>query len=134
MTIQINKVQRAFVFNGVSLNDPGPDFSADEVRDIYTAQYPDLATAVVSDPVIEGDTVTYTFVRNVGTKGSGGLTKRALAKILSNTASDTKKPVAVFNETPGIGRCLEAVEKLFQRPSRSSKFLRVDPKYLPPVF
>lgn len=134
MTIQLTNVTRAFVFNGVNLNDPGPDFSPDEVRDIYSAQYPDLVTAVVGEPAIEGDTATYTFVRNVGTKGGSGLTKRALMRVLSNANTRPKDAPPVFIESDENTRCTEAVLKLFKAPSRSSRFLRIDPQHMPPVF
>ena len=134
MTIQLTKVTRAFVFNGVNLNDPGPDFSPDEVRDIYSAQYPDLVTAVVGDPAIEGDTATYTFVRNVGTKGAGGLTKKALMRVLANSNARPKNAPPVFIESDENTRCTNAVLKLFKPTSRSSRFLQLDPQHMPPVF
>lgn len=69
MTVQAKTMTRKFTFNGVNLSDPGPNFSVDEVKDIYSNQYPDLATAIVSEPNISGDVATYAFTRNVGTKG-----------------------------------------------------------------
>lgn len=69
MTIQIQKLSRKFTFNGANLPDPGDAFSADEVKDIYSSQYPDLSTAIVNEPTISDNVATYTFTRNVGTKG-----------------------------------------------------------------
>ncbi|WP_426172523.1 PRTRC system protein C [Pseudoduganella sp. R-34] len=69
MAIEVSKLSRKFNFNGVDLPDPGASFTPDEVRDIYSNQYPDLATAIVNDPAIDGDVATYSFSRNVGTKG-----------------------------------------------------------------
>jgi PRTRC genetic system protein C len=69
MAIEIQKLTRKFTFNGTNLPDLGEAFSPDEVKDIYSNQYPDLSTAIVSEPVISGDVATYTFTRNVGTKG-----------------------------------------------------------------
>ena len=69
MTIQVQTITRTFSFNGVNLPDPGPDFTPEEVKDVYVNMYPDLSTAVLQDPEIAGDTVAYKFVRNVGTKG-----------------------------------------------------------------
>lgn len=69
MAIEIQTLTRTFSFNGVNLPDPGPDFSPEEVKDVYVNMYPDLSTAVLSEPEISGDQVTYKFVRNVGTKG-----------------------------------------------------------------
>lgn len=69
MTIQIQTLIRTFSFNGVNLPDPGPDFTPEEVKDVYVNMYPDLSTAVLSEPEISGDKVSYKYVRNVGTKG-----------------------------------------------------------------
>lgn len=68
MSIETQAMKRCFTFNGLSLADPGPDFSPEEVRDTFSVPYPDLATAVIETNV-EGDTIIYKFVRNVGTKG-----------------------------------------------------------------
>jgi PRTRC genetic system protein C len=69
MAIEIKKLIRKFTFNGANLPDPGEAFTPDEVRDIYSNQYPDLSTAIVNEASIKGDVATYTFTRNVGTKG-----------------------------------------------------------------
>jgi PRTRC genetic system protein C len=69
MAIEIKKLTRKFTFNGANLPDPGEAFSPDEVKDIYSNQYPDLSTAIVSEPTIAAGVATYTFTRNVGTKG-----------------------------------------------------------------
>lgn len=69
MTIDIKKLTRKFSFNGADLPDPGEAFTPDEVKDLYSNQYPDLSTAIVNDPTIKDDVATYAFTRNVGTKG-----------------------------------------------------------------
>jgi len=69
MTIQAQQLQRVFTFNGVNLPDPGPDFTPEEVKDVYVNMYPDLSTAILSAPEVADDVVTYKFARNVGTKG-----------------------------------------------------------------
>jgi PRTRC genetic system protein C len=69
MTIKTTALTRKFSFNGADLPDPGPAFTPDEVKDIYSNQYPDLSTAIVNEPSIKDDVATYTFTRNVGTKG-----------------------------------------------------------------
>jgi PRTRC genetic system protein C len=43
--------------------------SVDEVKAFYTAQYPELATAVVNGPEAVGDKMRYTFDRAIGSKG-----------------------------------------------------------------
>ncbi|WP_059414430.1 PRTRC system protein C [Cupriavidus basilensis] len=69
MAIEVKKLTREFVYNGVKLPDPGADFSPDQVRDMYTAQYPELNTAAVEGVVVEGDVGRYEFVRAAGAKG-----------------------------------------------------------------
>jgi len=69
MTIEAKKLTRVFTFNGVNLPDPGEAFSPEEVKELYSNQYPDLVTAIVGEPSIKDDVATYTFTRNVGTKG-----------------------------------------------------------------
>ncbi|MFN9298023.1 MAG: PRTRC system protein C, partial [Acidobacteriota bacterium] len=36
---------RLFTFNGIRLPDPNPSMTVDEVKALYSAQYPELATA-----------------------------------------------------------------------------------------
>jgi PRTRC genetic system protein C len=71
MPIEIKPLKRTFTFNAVKLPDPGSSFTPEEVKDLYSAQYPDLTTATISEPETNGDTIAYKFVRNVGTKGIG---------------------------------------------------------------
>jgi PRTRC genetic system protein C len=67
--MKIVAMSRTFVFNGVKLPDPGPNLTVDEVRDMYVATYPDLATAAVEGPSPVAGAMQYTFTRAVGTKG-----------------------------------------------------------------
>lgn len=70
MTISIAKIIREFTYNGMKFADPGQAFSPDQVRDLYSAQYPELTTATVDGPEIAGEIATYKFVRAAGAKGS----------------------------------------------------------------
>lgn len=70
MTIAIAALIREFAYNGMNLPDPGPAFTPDQVRDLYTAQYPELTTAAVDGPEIKDTVMRYTFVRAAGAKGS----------------------------------------------------------------
>ena len=44
MSIAINEIRRVFRYNGVALPDV-PGMEAKEVRDLYSAQYPELISA-----------------------------------------------------------------------------------------
>ena len=70
MSIAIAKLLREFVYNGVNLADPGPTFTPDDVRDLYSAQYPELTTAAIDGPEYSGEVMRFKFVRAAGAKGS----------------------------------------------------------------
>jgi PRTRC genetic system protein C len=67
--IEANVMSRSFTYNGVKLPDPDPRMTPDEVKNIYSNQYPELATAAISGPEASGDHLQYSFVRAIGTKG-----------------------------------------------------------------
>lgn len=69
MPITVSKMTRWFQFNGIRLPDPNPSMTVDEVKALYAAQYPELATAVVNGPEAVGDKMRYTFERAIGSKG-----------------------------------------------------------------
>lgn len=65
----VQPVERVFEHNGLSLPDPDPNLSPDEVRQFYGTHYPDLTTSRVSGPEIRDGKEVYAFERSVGTKG-----------------------------------------------------------------
>jgi PRTRC genetic system protein C len=67
--MEIQKLTRKFKYNGIDLQDPNPGMSAEEVRELYAMQFPELNNAVVEGPVTTGTEQTFTFVRAVGSKG-----------------------------------------------------------------
>lgn len=67
--LKIQSLTRVFTYNGVQLPDPNPELSVEEVRDMYVATYPELATAAVEGPSPVNDKMQYTFTRAVGVKG-----------------------------------------------------------------
>jgi len=69
MALSVTKMTRVFQFNGIRLPDPNPTMSVDEVKALYAAQYPELATAGVNGPEAAGDKMRYTFERAIGSKG-----------------------------------------------------------------
>ena len=60
---------RCFDFCGVRLPDPDPKLSVEEIRNLYSHQYPDLATASITRPEAVGDKLRYEFLRSIGSKG-----------------------------------------------------------------
>jgi len=67
--MKVETLNRVFIFNGIKLPDPAPDMSVEQVRDMYVATYPELATATVEGPSPVNGAMQYTFSRAVGVKG-----------------------------------------------------------------
>ena len=73
MALEVRKLKREFKFKKdgtmVTLPDPNPEFSLDEVMQFYSGQYPELTTASMEGPKTEGNTAVYSVKTTVGTKG-----------------------------------------------------------------
>ena len=70
MAITVAKLIREFTYNGMTFVDPGAAFSPDDVRDLYSAQYPELTTAAIDGPEYKDEVAHFKFVRAAGAKGS----------------------------------------------------------------
>ena len=68
--IETAQLKRVFKYAAMTLPDPGPQFSAEEVRNLYTNTYPELASAAIDGPEAQDDALVYTFRKAVGTKGA----------------------------------------------------------------
>lgn len=60
---------REFYYNGVRIPDPDPEMTVEQVRDLLTPNFPEIATASISGPEDTGTELRYTFSRAIGTKG-----------------------------------------------------------------
>ena len=73
MALEVTNLKREFKFkkNGtdVTLPDPNTEFTVEEVLQFYSGQYPELTTASLDSPKIEGRTAVYSVKTTVGTKG-----------------------------------------------------------------
>jgi PRTRC genetic system protein C len=73
MALEVTKLKREFRFkkNGtdVTLPDPNPEFTVEEVMQFYSGQYPELTTATLDAPKVEGKSAVYSVKTTVGTKG-----------------------------------------------------------------
>ena len=67
--MQSTLVTRGFRYNNQNLGDPNPSLSPEQVKEIYAATRPELATAGIEGPEIVKGRRLYTFIRQVGTKG-----------------------------------------------------------------
>lgn len=70
--LTVTALKREFTFqkNGttVTLPDPNSEMSIQEVMQFYSGQYPELTTATLDEPVVEGKKATYKVRTTVGTK------------------------------------------------------------------
>jgi PRTRC genetic system protein C len=68
MAIEVSEIQRSYRYNGIHLPDV-PGLDAREIRDLYSAQYPELVSAEIETGEICNGVQEITFKRAVGTKG-----------------------------------------------------------------
>jgi PRTRC genetic system protein C len=67
--MESHQLSRYFEVHGVKLPDPAPQLTVEEVRGLYSHQYPEIATAAVTGPEQVGDKLVYRFSTAIGTKG-----------------------------------------------------------------
>lgn len=60
---------REFAFDGRVLPDPNPSLPPSSIREIYAAQFPELATANIEGPEMTRGKQIYRFARAIGAKG-----------------------------------------------------------------
>lgn len=84
MSIAVTPIVRTFTYNGILLPDV-PGLSPREVRDLYSAQYPELVSAEVEAGEVANGRQDFSFRKAVGTKGAGDATPAAprLAALLA---------------------------------------------------
>ena len=50
MALQTETLKRAFRYNSVALPDPGPQYTLEQVRDLFAATYPEIVNAAIEGP------------------------------------------------------------------------------------
>src|SRR5687768_2531658 len=68
MAIEVTEVRRLYRYNGINLPDV-PGMSARDIRDLYSAQYPELVSAEIEGGEIRNGVQEISFKRAIGTKG-----------------------------------------------------------------
>lgn len=68
MAIEVSELKRTYRYNGINL-PAVPGMGPREVRDLYSAQYPELVSAEIETGEIHNGVQEITFRRAVGTKG-----------------------------------------------------------------
>jgi PRTRC genetic system protein C len=69
MALQASTLPREFFYNGSRIPDPDPKMNVEEVRELLTTSYPEIATATMTGPEDTGTALRYTFLRAIGSKG-----------------------------------------------------------------
>jgi PRTRC genetic system protein C len=69
MAIIMQSLERSFTYNGVVLPDPGPALALEEVRDVYSATFPEIVSASIEGPEQKNGKLVYAFRKAVGSKG-----------------------------------------------------------------
>ena len=71
--VDVKRLERVFKFKKdgqtVTLSDPNPDMSLEEVQQFYGSRYPEITTATFDQPKVEGKKYVYNVKTTVGTKG-----------------------------------------------------------------
>lgn len=67
-------MSRLFKYGDQAWEDPGPEFSNDDVKKQLTAYFPELANADVKEAALPDGRTEVSFVKRAGTKGSGDVT------------------------------------------------------------
>ena len=105
--MQVTKLTRAFLFNGLRLVDPGPDLSPAAVKDFYSGMYPELVTAEVTSAKEVGDTLEYTFRKTTGTKGGKAAVKEGNRPFVERLqAADLALPCRSANKSDPTQRAV----------------------------
>jgi PRTRC genetic system protein C len=68
-SLTVKSMHREFFYNGTRIPDPAPSLTVEQVREILTPTYPEIATASLVGPEDTGDALRYTFSRAIGSKG-----------------------------------------------------------------
>jgi PRTRC genetic system protein C len=69
MALQASALPREFLYNGSRIPDPDPKMEIEQVRELLTPSYPEIATATMTGPEDTGTALRYTFSRAIGSKG-----------------------------------------------------------------
>jgi PRTRC genetic system protein C len=67
--LKTTTLAREFFYNGTRIPDPAPNMSIEQVRELLSPSYPEIATATMTGPEDTGTALRYTFSRAIGSKG-----------------------------------------------------------------
>lgn len=93
MSIEVNEIQRRFRYNGILLPDV-PGLEPREVRDLYSAQYPELVSAEIESGEVRDGVQEFSFRKAVGTKGATRRAGKRLAALSAQVDAEADGRVA----------------------------------------
>lgn len=99
MTEQEQKT-RVFKYGDQSWEDPGPQFSNEDVRQQLTTVFPELARADIVTTDLEDGRQQVEFIKRAGTKGNENICAKLLDKyVVLPSEADRQKVLDFINET-----------------------------------
>ena len=104
MAIEITEVKRRFRYNGVTLPDVA-GLSNQQVRDLYSAQYPELVSAEVEAGEVRDGTQAFVLRKAVGTKGAATRTGSRVAAVRRRALAEAQ---GLGGTDPTLGRWLQS--------------------------
>jgi len=69
MAIKVENLTRKFKYDSMELDDINPSMTPEEIRDVYSANFPELVSASIEGPERKGNVLFITFRKAVGSKG-----------------------------------------------------------------
>jgi PRTRC genetic system protein C len=69
MALQSSALPREFFYHGSRIPDPDPMMEIEQVTELLTPSYPEIATATMTGPEDTGTALRYTLSRAIGSKG-----------------------------------------------------------------
>ena len=95
--MEVHRLKREFVYNGVKLPDTTPTMTPEQVRETYTHLYPEIATAASEGPETVAGKLVYKFVRAIGAMaGYVAWSCACTGHAVFNTKANTKLGNAMF--------------------------------------
>ncbi len=61
--------KRIFKYNGQTYDDPGPEYTIEEIKTHLASIYPEISQAKAEEKTLDDGTLEVTFVKRAGTKG-----------------------------------------------------------------
>lgn len=121
MALQGKIIVRRFRYNGITMSDPSPQKTIDQIRLFFATQYPELLNSVIEGPVTKDGTSTYTFARAVGSKGIGHLTAiRNIVNGKSTVVSTNPLYNATIQQIQESQECSKIVQSIVNNREKST--------------